>query len=225
MSDEIAVLRPETLRHQVEHALRQAIVSGRFVPGARLVERELCELLGVSRTSIREALRRLESEKLVRIVPHKGPIVAVMSRGEAAELYAIRALLEGYAARGFAEHASDAAMERFGEAVQAVKTSALAGDGDGLLKSKNMLYDVLLDHCGNTLAKEILRSLYSRVNLLRATSLMQPDRMPASLKEIDRLYKALKARDGEAAEAAARKHVENAEKAAMRMLKDDEAAA
>jgi DNA-binding GntR family transcriptional regulator len=64
------------LRHQVEHVLRQAIMLGRFAPGARLIERELCETLGVSRTSIREALRRLEAERLVCIVPHKGPIVA-----------------------------------------------------------------------------------------------------------------------------------------------------
>jgi len=87
-----------------------------------------------------------------------------------------------------------------------------------VLKAKTDLYDVLLDNCGNGLIKEMLTSLYSRVNLLRATSLMHPDRLPASLKEIDKLYKALKARNAEAAEAAARLHVANAEKAAMRML-------
>ena len=102
MTAEMALVRPETLRHQVENALRQAIMSGRFAPGARLIERELCETLGVSRTSVREALRRLEAEKLVRSVPHKGPVVAIMSKQEAAELYAIRGLLEGFAALYFA---------------------------------------------------------------------------------------------------------------------------
>src|SRR5712664_797102 len=98
MTPEMGLVRPQTLRHQVEHVLRQQIMSGRFAPGARLIERELCETLGVSRTSVREALRKLEAEKLVSSVPHKGPMVAVISRKEAAELYAIRGLMEGFAA-------------------------------------------------------------------------------------------------------------------------------
>lgn len=220
MSTDIELVRPETLRHQVENVLRQAIMSGRFAPGARLIERELCETLGVSRTSVREALRKLEAEKLVRNVPHKGPVVAVMSREEAGELYALRALLEGFAAHEFARLASDAAIAQFGEAAKALRAQATAQNQSGVLEAKTALYDVLLDNCGNRLVKEILTSLYSRVNLLRATSLMHPDRLPSSLKEIDRLYKALKARDGEEAQALARQHVLNAEKAAMRMLEE-----
>ena len=218
MTAKMGLVRPETLRHQVENALRQAIVSGHFAPGARLIERELCETLGVSRTSVREALRRLEAEKLVRSVPHKGPVVAIMSKQEATQLYAIRALLEGFAAEAFARIADDEAIAQFGEKAKVLRMQALANDQAGVLKAKTELYDVLLDNCGNALIKEILTSLYSRVNLLRATSLMHPDRLPASLREIDKLFKALKARDAEGAGAAARLHVANAEKAAMRML-------
>ncbi|AUT74465.1 MULTISPECIES: GntR family transcriptional regulator [Paraburkholderia] len=218
MSTDIGLVRPETLRHQVENVLRQAIMSGRFAPGARLIERELCESLGVSRTSVREALRKLEAEKLVRSVPHKGPIVAVISPQEASELYALRGLLEGFAAHEFARLASDAAIAQFGEAAKELRTQATAQDQAGVLKAKTALYEVLLDNCGNALVKEVLNSLYSRVNLLRATSLMHPDRLPSSLREIDKLYKALKARDADEAQALARLHVANAEKAAMRML-------
>ncbi|MBU6487930.1 MAG: GntR family transcriptional regulator [Burkholderiales bacterium] len=218
MSTDMGLIRPETLRHQVENVLRQAIMSGRFAPGARLIERELCETLGVSRTSVREALRKLEAEKLVRNVPHKGPVVAVMSRDEAVELYALRALLEGFAAHEFARLASDEAIAQFGEAAKMLRARATAQDQDGVLKAKAALYDVLLDNCGNRLVKEILNSLYSRVNLLRATSLMHPDRLPSSLREIDKLHKALKARDADAAQEQARLHVLNAEKTALRML-------
>lgn len=218
MSTDIGLVRPETLRHQVENVLRQAIMSGRFAPGARLIERELCESLGVSRTSVREALRKLEAEKLVRSVPHKGPIVAVISQQEASELYALRGLLEGFAAHEFARLASDAAIAQFGEAAKELRTQAMAQDQAGVLKAKTALYEVLLDNCGNALVKEVLNSLYSRVNLLRATSLMHPDRLPSSLREIDKLYKALKARDADEAQSLARLHVANAEKAAMRML-------
>ena len=218
MSTDIGLVRPETLRHQVENVLRQAIMSGRFAPGARLIERELCESLGVSRTSVREALRKLEAEKLVRSVPHKGPIVAVISQQEASELYALRGLLEGFAAHEFARLASDAAIAQFGEAAKELRAQATAQDQAGVLKAKTALYEVLLDNCGNALVKEVLNSLYSRVNLLRATSLMHPDRLPSSLREIDKLYKALKARDADEAQSLARLHVANAEKAAMRML-------
>ena len=222
MLTDMDLVRPETLRHQVENVLRQAIVSGRFAPGARLIERELCETLGVSRTSVREALRRLEAEKLVRNVPHKGPIVAVMSKHEASELYALRGLLEGFAAHEFARLASDDAIARFGEVAKELRAEAAAQNQDGVLRAKTALYGVLLDNCGNTLVREVLNSLYSRINLLRTTSLMNPDRLPNSLREIDKLYKALKARDADAAQELARLHVANAEKAAQRMLEDTE---
>ncbi|MDW9247698.1 GntR family transcriptional regulator [Burkholderia cepacia] len=74
MGGEIGLVRAETLRSQVEGALREAITGGTLAPGARLVERELCERMGVSRTSVREALRKLEAEKLIEMVPHKGQL-------------------------------------------------------------------------------------------------------------------------------------------------------
>jgi DNA-binding GntR family transcriptional regulator len=221
MAPDLGLVRPETLRHQVENVLRQAIVSGRYAPGARLIERELCETLGVSRTSVREALRRLEAEKLVRNVPHKGPVVAVMSKHEAHELYALRGLLEGFAAREFARLGSEAALAQFAAAACELRDEGLAQRQEGVLHAKAALYDVLLDNCGNTLVKEVLHSLYSRINLLRTTSLMHPERLTHSLDEIDALATALRRRDGEAAQRVAQLHVANAEQAAMRMLDDD----
>ena len=89
------------LRQQVLDELRQSIIAGRLNPGERLIERELISMMGVSRTVIREALRQLESEGLVAIVPNKGPIVRTLTLEEARDLYAIRAVLEGLAARLF----------------------------------------------------------------------------------------------------------------------------
>jgi DNA-binding GntR family transcriptional regulator len=225
MAADLGLVRPETLRHQVENVLRQAIVSGRYAPGARLIERELCETLGVSRTSVREALRRLEAEKLVRNVPHKGPVVAVMSKAEARELYALRGLLEGFAAHEFARLASDAALASFSAAALELRDAALARRKEGVLGAKAALYDVLLDNCGNALVKEILHSLYSRINLLRTTSLMHPARLEHSLSEIGELDRALQRRDAQDAQRIAQLHVANAEQAAMRMLDDEENAA
>jgi DNA-binding GntR family transcriptional regulator len=180
--------------------------------------------MGVSRTSIREAIRALEAEKLVSSVPHKGPTVSIISRAEAVELYALRGLLEGHAAAEFARIASPEAIALFGVKAKALRARAVAADQMGVLQAKSELYDVLLSHCGNALIKDILTGLHSRVNMLRATSLMHPDRLMPSLREIDKLYTALKARDAVAAEAAAKLHVANACKIALVMLDERNAA-
>lgn len=220
MSGEIGLLHAETLRSQVEGALRDAITGGTFSPGTRLIERDLCDRLGVSRTSVREALRCLEAEKLIVMIPHKGPVVASMTLKEATDLYALRAQLEGFAAREFARLASDEAMTEFGLVIKQLKSKALVQDKAGVLIAKTRLYDVLLGNCGNALVREILTSLYSRINMLRSTSLMHPDRLPTSLREIDKLYKLLRARDEKGAEESARNHVANAQIAALRILKE-----
>jgi len=113
------------VRSQTVGNLRNAILAGQFAPGARLVEAELCRLLGVSRPSVREALRQLEAERLVVITPFKGPAVARIEWPEAEQIYEVRALLEGQAAFLFATRATCGqwgairlALKRFGEAVR-----------------------------------------------------------------------------------------------------------
>ena len=96
-----------TLRERAADILRQAIIDQRFPPGTHLKERELCDMLGVSRTSVREALRHLESECLIETVPHKGPVVVTLTMQDARELYQVRAALEGLAGELFAAKASD----------------------------------------------------------------------------------------------------------------------
>lgn len=223
MIGRVAVLQPDTLRRQIENAVRQAITSGRYAPGARLVERELCEELGVSRTSLREALRKLEAEKLVEIVPHKGPVVATISLEEARELYALRGLLEGFAAHEFAMKGSDAAIDEFAQGAELLRQTALAGDTGKVLEAKSHLYNIMLGHCGNNLLQEVLQSLFSRINILRATSLMHPNRISQSLSEIDALAVALKKRDAAEAQRIASLHVRNACVVALQLLQDQRA--
>jgi GntR family transcriptional regulator, trigonelline degradation regulator len=82
------------VRLQVAASFRSAILSGRFQPGDRLIEKDLCDLTGASRTSVREALRQLETEGLVQLVPNKGPIVASIDPKQARSIYQVRAVLE-----------------------------------------------------------------------------------------------------------------------------------
>ncbi|MDP4024629.1 GntR family transcriptional regulator [Methylobacterium sp. NEAU 140] len=206
----LGVLQPDTLRQRVENAVREAITSGVYAPGERLVERTLCADLGVSRASVREALRRLEAEKLVRTIPHRGPVVAAISVEEARQLYALRAVLEGYAAHAFALNATDAAVEAFERAARALRDAAVSGSRERVIGAKSALYAVLFDHCRNDLVREVIQGLLHRINVLRATSLMHPERLPRSLAEIDALAQAFRARDAEAARRLASLHVENA---------------
>src|SRR4051794_23051462 len=88
---------PSLLRQQVVDILRNAITECVFEPGGRLIERELCEMLGVSRTTLREGLRQLEAEGLLHLAPNKGPMVPSLTLTEASAIYALRAELEGFA--------------------------------------------------------------------------------------------------------------------------------
>src|ERR1700710_663202 len=106
------------LREQVIAALRQAILDFQLQPGQRLVERELIEQLGVSRTTIREALRELTSEGLVTVVPPKGAGGATPTLDDAIDLYEVRAALESLVVQRFVERASDAQVDRLEAAVE-----------------------------------------------------------------------------------------------------------
>ena len=217
-STPFAFEKPVTLRESVESFLREAIMQGRLRGGERLREQELCEQLGVSRSTLREALRRLEAERLITIEPHRGPRVTQMSEKEARDLYALRALLEGYAAHEFAQRASESQIEQLGNEVQSLHQAARAKDQARLLQAKQRFYDVLLDGCDTGLMSDMLLGLLSRISLLRATSFSHPDRLPQSLKEIDGIYRCIQRRDADGAQHHARIHVANAERAALAML-------
>jgi len=213
-----SLLKPVTLRGQVEGYLREAIVSGRFKPGERLVERELCAHMRISRPSLREAFRLLEAERLIQHTPHRGPVVASVTMQEARDLYAIRALLEGYAAQEFTRLADDAAKAQLASAVCGLRAAAVAGSTSDLLQAKSRFYDILFSHCGNELLQRICQNEMQRVSQLRATSLTGPDRLPRSLEEIESLLTAVLAGDAAKARAIAYDHVKNAEQSALAVL-------
>jgi DNA-binding GntR family transcriptional regulator len=198
------------LREQVFDLLRREIVEMRLRPGQRLVERELIERIGVSRTTIREALRQLAAEGLVRTIPQKGAIVAIPSPKEAAEVYEVRALLEGAASREFAQNASETQVTALREAFKEVEQSGADDDAAALLRAKNKFYDVLFDGAGNATIRSILQGLQARVAVLRATSLTAPGRPRQSVTEIRAIVDAIERRNGDDAAEAAAYHVRQA---------------
>jgi DNA-binding GntR family transcriptional regulator len=205
-----------TLRLRVEEKLRSAIAAGHFPPGARLIERELCAMLGVGRTSVREALRQLEAEGLIVSTPHRGPQVASVSPEEARQIYDVRALLEGFAGRGSALHATDEQIAKLKSTAKELEKAQ--GHEGGLLKAKTNFYDALFDSCGNEVVRQLLRTLHNRITLLRSTSMVQPGRLPKSLAEIRQIVDRIAARDPDGAAEACTTHVRNAGEIAVAVL-------
>lgn len=208
------------LRHRVTDSIRNAILVGRFRPGERLPERELCEMTGVSRTLVREALRQLESEALILVIPHRGPVVARVTPDQARGIYQVREELEGLACQLFAQHATDAQFASLRDAFQALKRALTRGTALEQIATKNAFYQCLFDGAGNEALTTTLRLLNSRVMLLRSTSMQAPGRGKQSVAELSVLLQALEARDGKAARTAGSLHVRNAAAVAIGILQE-----
>lgn len=214
--DSMKVQRVEPIRNQVAHSLRTAISDLQFKPGQVLIERELCEMTGASRPSVREALRQLESEGLVTSVTGKGTIVSSLSPAEAVEVCQIRAVLEGLAGKLFTENATAEQRAALVDVVN--RFEAEIDNPDGLLAIKNEFYRVLLDGSGNALAGQMTVALQRRSSLLRATSLMVPGRPKQTVKELRAILAAIKKGDGDRVEQLCRDHVTNIHAAAIQRL-------
>jgi len=207
------------VRKQTADNLRAAILDGRFQPGQRLNEKELCEMTGVSRTSVREALRQLEAECLVTTLPNKGPVVSEVTYEDAEAIYEVREQLEGLAVRLFAQRADDPLMMTLEFETDRLARAHRSGDVDEYLQAKRSFYDVLLKGCGNPIVYEILHSLLARINYLRRTSLAAPDRVGRSIAELSKMVGSIQKRDAQAAYEACQEHVRNAAAAALPALR------
>lgn len=207
-----------TVRAIVAQKLREAIMSGTFKPGQRLVERELCEMTGVSRPSIREALRLLEADGMVSTVPHRGPVVSTISLEEARQLYAARAVLEGFAGRECARLRDPAVVRRMGDALTRLKVAFTKPDMMAILEAKTDFYAALIGGCQNAFIERMLKPLHDRITLLRITSMSQPKRVNKSLREVTAIWRAIQSGDEDLAERCCVDHIKAAAVAALDMI-------
>jgi len=213
---------PAVLRHSVTESIRNAILARRFQPGERLPERELCELTGVSRTLVREALRQLETERLIKVIPHRGPEVATITPEQADGIYRVREELEGLASQLFAERARPEHLQALKDAYVKLRASHEGDDALAPLRAKNNFYRCLLEGAGNEALSNSLHLLNSQIMLLRSMSMAAPGRASKSLDELGDLLKALEAKDAKAARKAGSRHVRNAAAVAIELLRKDE---
>jgi DNA-binding GntR family transcriptional regulator len=206
------------VRSQVVEMLRAAITGGQFAPGQRLIEKDLCDLMGVSRPSVREALRQVESEGLIVTIPNRGPTVSQLSTRDVASIYEVRGALEALAAQLFAASASDEQVAELDAAVTQLDGAYKTGDLEKIVVAKRIFYDVLLEGCGNNILPTLFRTMNARITQLRRVSLSSPKRATVSLREIRAVLRAIKQRDPDSAFKASLHHVKEASKVALASL-------
>ncbi|MDB5665582.1 GntR family transcriptional regulator [Cypionkella sp.] len=211
---------PQTLREIVSERMRGAILSGRFASGERLVERTLCEQLGVSRSVVREAIRYLEAEGLVEIMPNKGPIVARMDWQQAVQIYEIRQLLEQSAAATCADLADATVKADLRAAMRAIETASAANENPALITATTRFYEVIFRAAGHHIAWEVVQRLNGRISRLRAMTLATTDRRVSGPVRMAQICDAIIANDAEAAALAVCDHLAEAAKIAYRLLKE-----
>jgi len=217
--DSLKVTRPNvTLREIVLEKLRQAIMNFQLKPGERLVERDLCARLGVSRTSVREALRILQSEGLVEHRSGRGPRVSVMTLDEARDIYELRCHLESLIVQMFTQHATAVHMAQLEAAWEALKEKLHGGDVIAIVQAVSDLYGVLYEGAGNKAAGQVVAQLQARLNTLRATSTSRPGRFHESYREMTRIMDAIRSRNSHAAYKASVDHICNASHVALTEL-------
>lgn len=194
--------------------LLDAIDRGDYAPGARLVEAEVAERFGVSRTPVREALSRLETQGVLARDPRRGMIVASLDYDQLGELYAVREVMEGFAARMAARHAAPAEIALLEEMVAADR--ARTGDPVALSRSNRMFHRQLHRASHNRYLIQMLDAMRRSLALLSSTTLAAPERGRQSVEEHAAIVAAVSARDEDGADAAARAHIANALRTRLR---------
>lgn len=197
----------DQVRDRVYENLRRALLEGRYAPGDRLVERKLAAELGVSRTPVREALRALEQEGLVYHMPHSGAVVARLDSQEVQEIYRIRAVLEGLAARMAAERISPGRLKQLEALLEQIEALADRGDTCQLESVHREFNHVIYKAAESPRLYDMVTSLADHIDLCVRVGYAHPGRLAEATDEHRRLVAAIRLRDGDLAEHVAREYV------------------
>ena len=192
--------RHQTLREKILETIREAILKGTLKPGEKVAEPELAERFGISRTPIREAFRQLESEGYLTVIPRKGAVVTALSEQDVQEFYAIKSILEGYAAELAATKLTGKDIDKLQAINEKLKVLAAEGDVKSFFRVHGEFHELFVRAAGNLKLADLISQLGMRFNRLRMASLSVSGRMDISVVEHERLIEAFKNQDGDQAE-------------------------
>lgn len=215
----------QPLRDMVFDVLMSAIMQGQLSPGERLLEVQLADEMGVSRTPVREAIRRLELEGFVVMVPRKGAYVAGLSINDVEEVYEIRTVLETLAVRLAAQRMQPADYAQLDELAEKMCATWQEGNVDNWVSLDASFHELLYKFSRNERLVSMMSNIMEQLSRYRIISLANVEVRHNSLSEHQDLIEALKRHDSEAAAAAVEKHIENTKQSLVNMLKEKFAAA
>ncbi len=216
-------LEPSSLHEDVAQQLRGLIFEGELAPGAFLDEPALCLRLAISRTPLREALKVLTAEGLLRHEPRRGCFVAEITAKDLDDIFPVIALLEGRCAFEAAMHASDADLQALEVLHERLAGHARARRIQAYYDTNYAIHEALIRLADNRWLAQVIADLRKILRLARLQTLQAPGRLEQSLSEHLAVFAALKARDCEGAEAAMRTHLHR-QREALRVLATQERA-
>jgi DNA-binding GntR family transcriptional regulator len=188
-------------------AIKEAIISGSFAAGAPLVETRIAEQLGVSKTPVRAAFRRLEARGFLERVPHSGVYVTEYSFQDVKDVFAVRAVLEGLAMRIAAAACSQQEIDEARTLLEAAERSLNEGKADQARELGREWHSLLLSTVPNRFLSDMLELLKDHIERGRSMTAIDLDSARKSIKEHNRILDAIEARDGELAENLVRTHL------------------
>ena len=211
------------LRDVVFNTLRDAILKGELEPGERLMEIQLAERLGVSRTPIREAIRKLELEGLVLMIPRKGAEVAKISEKSLRDVLEVRRSLEELAAELACQRMDAEALKDLEDAQKAFIQAVESGETMTMAEADEHFHDVIYMGTGNTRLVQILNNLREQMYRYRVEYLKEGETRDLLVKEHEELTRAIKERDVERAKQLSFQHIENQRMAILRSIEAENA--
>lgn len=207
------ISNPVLVRDYAVDKLRSALATGLYKPGDRIIDRDLCETLQISRTSVREALRQLQAEKLITVGPRRRISVTVLTADDAADIYLLRETLEGEAVSRFVERAQEEDVQSLSSLYQAMRKAVDNQDIPQLVPLSNQFTETILKGCGSDTIHSFGMQLLHRVGYLKATAMAEPNRVDVGFDELGAVVKAVNKRDAKAAKKAMIDHIRKASEA------------
>lgn len=202
--------QPNSLGSRVFTRLQNDILDGKYIAGDNLIETKLSSELGVSRTPIREAIRQLELEGLVKLIPNKGAVVKGLSVQDVKDIYAIRILIEGLAAKWAAEKITEEELEVLKETVDLEEFYTLKGDTEHVIKMDTRFHEKLFRASKSIPLIHTLSTFHHYLQKVRADNIRKPGRASETLEEHKKILQAIIDGNGELAEKYTTEHVRNA---------------
>lgn len=210
------------LRDVVFNTLRQAILKGELEPGERLMEIHLADRLGVSRTPIREAIRKLELEGLVVMVPRKGAEVAKISEKSLRDVLEIRRSLDELAIELAIQRMTEEDMQKLIDAQEVFRKAVQDGDAMTIAECDEGYHDVIYNATGNPRLVQILNNLREQMYRYRLEYIKDADKRQILVVEHDQILKAVQERRVSEAKTAIREHIDNQEITVSKNIKEQQ---